>query len=200
MRAIAVREDVKDLVLDAADRLLARYGYKKMTVDDLAMEVGIGKGTIYLHFSSKEEIVLSHVDRTVARLLERLEEIVRSNDAPSAQIKEMLIARVMMRFDSVQHYTESLSDVLRSLRSPLLKRREGHFDAEAEIFARVLREGERANVFGRQEDRLETAHALLLATNTLLPFSLSAQELGERDEVEKKASKIADLLLEGLEK
>jgi len=54
MKAIAVREDISDLILDAADRLLARYGYKKMTMDDLAQEVGIGKGTIYLHFSTKE--------------------------------------------------------------------------------------------------------------------------------------------------
>ena len=59
MRAIAVREDISDLILDAADRLLARYGYRKMTIDDVAKEVGIGKGTIYLHFKSKEEIALA---------------------------------------------------------------------------------------------------------------------------------------------
>src|SRR6187397_2922070 len=43
----------RDAILDATDRLLARYGYKKMTIDDLAHEVGIGKGSVYLHFSSK---------------------------------------------------------------------------------------------------------------------------------------------------
>ena len=47
-----------------------RYGYKKVTVDDLAQEVSIGEGTIYLHFHSKEEIVLSHVDRIAERVLE----------------------------------------------------------------------------------------------------------------------------------
>ena len=53
--------------MDATDRLLARFGYKKMTIDDLAQEVGIGKGTVYLHFSSKEEIALSHIDRIIER-------------------------------------------------------------------------------------------------------------------------------------
>ena len=199
MRATAVREDIKYLILDAADRLLARYGYKKMTVDDLANEVGIGKGTVYLHFSSKEEVVLSHVDRIVSRLLERLEEIAASDSSPSEKIKEMLFARVVMRFDSVQHYTESLADVLRSLRSPLLKRREKHFESEAAVFTRVLREGERTKRFRPQADVRETVYALLSATNSLLPFSLSAQELGERIEVEKRVNKIADLLLEGLQ-
>jgi AcrR family transcriptional regulator len=74
MRAIVFRKDVKDLILYAADRLLAPFGYKKMTLNDLAIKVGIGKGTIYLDYSSKEEVELSHVDdRIVPRVLERLE-------------------------------------------------------------------------------------------------------------------------------
>ena len=83
MAAIAPRETVKDAILDATDRLLARYGYRKMTVEDIAHEAGIGKGTIYLHFTSKEEIVLSHVDRIVDRVKQRLREIAAS-DAPAA--------------------------------------------------------------------------------------------------------------------
>ena len=46
-------------------RLLARYGYRKMTIDDVAREVGIGKGTIYLHFKSKEDVALSRIDRVI---------------------------------------------------------------------------------------------------------------------------------------
>ena len=59
---------MRDAILDATDKLLARYGYKKMTVDDLAQEVGIGKGSVYLHSSCKEEIALSYIDRIIDRL------------------------------------------------------------------------------------------------------------------------------------
>ena len=48
------------------------------------------------------------------------------------------------------------------------------------------------------DNELATASALLEATNGLLPYSLSTAELGERDEVERRASAIADLLLQGL--
>src|SRR5688500_18818448 len=168
MRAIATRGDIRDLILDATDRLLARYGYKKMTMEDLAQEVGIGKGTIYLHFPSKEEVVLSHVDRIVERLKGQLSAIARREGSAAARLREMLLARVLFRFDSVQHYTESLSDLLAALRPGLLTRRRRHFEEEAQIIADVLREGRREGLF-ELRDAASTARTLLTATNALLP-------------------------------
>lgn len=187
----------EELILEAADRLLARYGYRKMTIDDLAREAGIGKGTVYLHFRSKEDVVLSHMDRIVNRVMARLRVIAASDAPPAAKLSEMMVARVMVRFDGVQHYTESISEVLRDLRAPLLQRREGYFEEEAKVLSGVLREGQRAGAFRRHE-ALATARTLILASNSLLPFSLSTQELGKRREVEQAASRIADLVLEGL--
>jgi AcrR family transcriptional regulator len=197
VKAIAVQKNLREVILDAADRLLARYGYKKMTIDDLAQEVGIGKGTIYLHFRSKEEIVLSHVDRIVERVLEPLKAIAESDALPAAKVREMLVTRVMFRFDAVQHYTESISEVLRDLRTPLLERRERYFEQEAEVIATVLKEGQRTRAF-RRHDAAETARALVVATNALLPFNLSTRELGKRKDVEHSAERIAELLLNGL--
>ena len=198
MRAIAVREDISDLILDAADRLLARYGYKKMTMDDVAKEVGIGKGTIYLHFKSKEEIALARVDRIVDRLNERLRGIARSNGSAVARLRRMLLERVLFRFDSVKHYTESLSDVLAAIRPALLVRHNRHFAEEERVFAALLKEGKSDGEFVFKDIR-GTARALLVATNALLPYSLSTRELGKRKDVEAQAAHIAELLIKGLE-
>ena len=197
MRAVAVREDTRDLILDAADRLLARYGYRKMTIDDLAREVGVGKGTIYLHFSSKEEVALSRIDRVIERLKVELKKVARS-DAPAAtRLRHMLMLRVIYRFDSVQHYTESINHVMAAIRPALLVRRKSYFEDEARILAEVLKEGRRAGDFFFK-DALATARALLTATNSLLPYSLSPKELGERDALEEQTARIVDLLLSGL--
>lgn len=198
MAAIAPKEAVRDAILDATDRLLARFGYRKMTVEDIATEAGIGKGTIYLHFSSKEEVVLSHIDRIVDRLKQQhLVVIARSEITAPERIRQMLLARVLFRFDSIQHYTQSLNDLLAALRPALLARRAKYFEEEAQIFASVLAEGRVSGEF-EFEDELATARALLEATNGLLPYSLSTNELGEREEVSRRASAIADLLLQGL--
>ena len=197
MAAVLPKEAVKDAILDATDRLLARYGYKKMTVEDISIEVGIGKGTIYLHFTSKEEIVLSHIDRIVDRVKERLREIAVS-DAPSAErLRSMLLTRVLYRFDSIQHYTQSLSDLLAALRPGLMARRALYFEAEAQIFAELLIAGRESGELDFQDEKA-TARALLQATNGLLPYSLSTAELGAREEVEQRATDIADLVMRGL--
>lgn len=197
MAAIAPKEAVKDDILDATDRLLARFGYRKMTVEDIAAEAGIGKGTIYLHFNSKEEVVLSHIDRIVDRLKDRLRNIARSDRPAPERLRLMLMTRVLFRFDSIQHYTQSLNDLLAVLRPGLLARRAQYFEAEAQIFADVLAQGRQSNEFDF-DDEHATAHALLQATNGLLPYSLSTRELGEREDVERRASNVADLMLKGL--
>ena len=197
MKGSDPQKNTKDLLLDATDKLLAERGYKKMTIEDLAKEVGIGKGSVYLHFSSKEEIALSHIDRIIERLKRRLERIAASSKPCEERITEMLVDRVLFRFDSVQHYTQSLNDLLAQLRARLLERRRRYFHEEAEIFARVLSEGACQGVF-RESDPKRSAAMLLIATNSLLPYSLSPRELGERNEIKKRTRDLADLLLNGL--
>lgn len=187
----------REALLDATDRLLARYGYRKMTIDDLAREVGIGKGSVYLHFSSKEEIVLSHIDRIIDRLKARLRSIADKSSGVDVRLCDMLVERVVYRFDSVQHYSQSLNDMLSFVRPKLLERRKRYFDEEARIFAAVIAEGQSSGVFAKGNE-LELAQVLLNATNSLLPYSLSTAELGDRKNIAHRARGIATLLIKGL--
>lgn len=197
MRDSVQSKTTRDAILDATDRLLGRFGYKKMTIDDLAHEVGIGKGTIYLYFPSKEEIALSHIDRIVERLKANLRAIAGRPEPVERRLAAMLLERVLFRFDSVQHYTKGLNELLAALRTKLLDRRRRYFEEEARILASVIAEGQGAGRFVKG-DPLEIANTMLSATNSLLPYSLSVYELGDRAEVAKQAQKTADILIRGV--
>jgi AcrR family transcriptional regulator len=197
MRNAALREDMADVILDASGRLMERYGYKKMTMDDLAREAGIGKGTIYLYFRSKEEVALSCADRNFNRILEQERAIAKSSGPPAERLRQMLVQRVLLRFDSVQNYARSLDDLFIALRPAFLARREKWVDREAQVFADILVEGRLLGTFD-VEDAFITARTLLMATYALMPFSLSPKELGARNDVQEKAERIADLLLSGV--
>jgi AcrR family transcriptional regulator len=168
-----------------------------MTMDDVSRQVGIGKGTIYLHFPGKEELILSHIDRIAERLVAKLHEIGGSSDSPDRRLRKMLILRVLFSYDSVIQYSQNLSDLLSTVRTGLLARREKHFEEEAAVFEGVLREGAR---LGSLEcpDPLTASRVLIQSTNALLPFNLAAHELGRREEVEDQVGRIADLLIKGL--
>ncbi len=188
----------RERILDAAERLLGRYGYRKMTVEDIASEAGIGKGTVYLSFPSKEEVVLATVDRIVDAVCGEMAQICASAAPAAARLRAMLLARVLVRFDRVSGYRESLNDLLSSIRGGLLERRERHFNREAELLGSAIREGQRAGeIVAGNTTRL--GRALVLATNSFLPYSLSPGELGDRHRLERDVQDVVGLLVGALE-
>ena len=193
-------KDVRSAILDAAERALSSRGYKRMTIDDLAAEVGIGKGSVYLHFRSKEEIALSHIDRIIERLKRKLIEIAETEIAADGRLRLMLVERVVHRFDAVAGYKKSLNEVLAAVRPALLERRKIYFRDEAAIFARVIRDGQEVRVFADSVDAADAAGTIILATNSLLPLNLGVDELGSRSEIADRAAGIADLLIAGLKR
>jgi AcrR family transcriptional regulator len=199
MKQGSKQQSTRDSILDATDRLLARAGYKKMTIDDLAREVGIGKGSVYLHFTSKEEIALSHIDRIIERLKTKLVEISEKRTPASDRLLEMLEFRVLFRFDSVQNYSQSLNELLAHVRPRLLERREKYFGEEAAILSTVVAEGQKAGDFA-EGDPLDLARTMVTATNSLLPYSLSAFELGNKKILQKATRKVGEMLVRGIRK
>jgi AcrR family transcriptional regulator len=184
-------------ILDAAERLLGRYGYRKMTVDDLAAEAGIGKGTVYLSFSSKEEVILATVDRIVDAALEEMQRIAASAATAPETLRAMLLARVLVRFDRVSSYRESLNELLSSIRRSLLERRATHFAREIDLVAAAIRSGQRSGELSERNAR-RTARAMILATNNFLPYALSPPELGDRRQLIGDATDVIDLLIASL--
>ncbi|MCY1517596.1 Bacterial regulatory protein, tetR family [compost metagenome] len=49
--------DIKDYIIQESDKLFCQYGFKSVTMDDIARQLGMSKKTIYQHFSDKDELV-----------------------------------------------------------------------------------------------------------------------------------------------
>jgi AcrR family transcriptional regulator len=76
-------------ILDAAEALLVAFGYRKLTIDEVAARAGIGKGTVYLYWPSKRELCAAVLTRDSARrLAEHLDALVA--DPAEAQLHRML--------------------------------------------------------------------------------------------------------------
>lgn len=187
----------RDAILDAAETLLGRYGYRKTTMDDIAREARIGKGTTYLHFRSKEEVFLTTIDRIVDRLCEQLRLIAIGPGTLAERLNLMLVERVLFRFDCVSHYPASLDEIFASLRLSYLERRGTNLSREAAVFEATLI-ASMDETEGSISNTRESAELLLEATNSLLPYSLSPRELGNRRDVERRIRRIAAVVVAGL--
>jgi TetR/AcrR family fatty acid metabolism transcriptional regulator len=191
------RTETRELILDAVDTLFGRSGYARMTIEDVAREAGIGKGSIYLHFASKEDLALSSIDRLIERLLAELRELAASDRPAADRLARMLETRVLYRFDNVNQDSRSLDAMLAGIRTAFLVRREVWFEMEAEVFTAVLADGAASGELDA-DDPAATARLLLTATNSLLPYSLSKLELGRRSLIAERIGRLAELLLTGL--
>src|ERR1700744_801875 len=73
-----------DRILDTARELLLSWGYRRVTIDELARRAGVGKGTIYLHWRSREEVFLAVSAREAAAMADAIVDAIRTDPAEVA--------------------------------------------------------------------------------------------------------------------
>ena len=84
----------EDAIVVAVNRLLSEKGFDLMTVDEVALEVGIAKASLYKHFSSKEDLAAAAMVRVIS-LAQAFLASLPPDSAPLTQLKA--IARWMLQ-------------------------------------------------------------------------------------------------------
>ena len=63
MATLPAKPDMKDRILETADRLFYLQGIRAVGVDTIAAEIGISKRTLYNHFPSKDALIAAYLAR-----------------------------------------------------------------------------------------------------------------------------------------
>lgn len=77
-------------LLLAAAHLFHQQGYEKTTVRDLAQVLGIQSGSLFHHFKSKQEILATVMEQTIAYNHDRLIKAIDSSNDPELQLKALI--------------------------------------------------------------------------------------------------------------
>ncbi|MBO0881037.1 MAG: TetR/AcrR family transcriptional regulator [Mycobacterium sp.] len=83
-RSRANRVERADRILDTARDLLLAWGYRRVTIDELARRAGVGKGTIYLHWRSREEVFHAVSAREAAAMTDAIVSALQDDPAEVA--------------------------------------------------------------------------------------------------------------------
>jgi AcrR family transcriptional regulator len=104
-----VREEA---IVDATNRLLASRGYESMSMEDIAAEVGIAKGSLYRHFESKEALAAAVMVRLLRRTRAALAALPPQADA-RAKLEALLKWTLRERLAGGVPHLPSASQALR---------------------------------------------------------------------------------------
>ncbi|MFB4266723.1 TetR/AcrR family transcriptional regulator [Nonomuraea sp. GTA35] len=100
-------------ILDALAELVLRWGYDKTTIDDIAQRAGVAKGTIYLHWKTRDDIFAALLRR------ERVRMMTEVRDRAPATLSELFgeFSRALLRSPLLQAVLTGDSQVLGKLTS-----------------------------------------------------------------------------------
>src|ERR1700712_1274163 len=94
------RQDNITRILDSAERLFRHYGYTKMTVADVAKELGMSTANIYRFFASKTEIHQAVCGRMLAASYEMALEIARQPISAADRLRAYIHAQHKMTLET----------------------------------------------------------------------------------------------------
>ena len=98
----------KDSILRVANQLFSRFGFHKTSMDEIAKVARKAKGSLYYHFTSKEDLFKEVVANEMTRLKSQLSTIVCNPDLKASdKIKKYLITRMEI-LNSAANYHETL--------------------------------------------------------------------------------------------
>ncbi len=95
------QEEIKEMVLQAAETIIVEEGSQALKVRKIAMEIGYTVGSIYMVFDNMADLMLHIKARTLDDLAGELEQVVEQCDAPELCIAEL--AKVYVSF-AIDHY------------------------------------------------------------------------------------------------
>jgi len=189
-----MKKKKRELILQIARKLFARYGLKKTSVDDIATEARIGKATIYYYFKSKQEIFKDVVERELAILKNAIREAISREDSPQGKLRAFILTRISRTHELVNLYRVT-KDVVTELLPDLEKIRESHFIEEMNTIKEILSEGVRKGIFKAKRIELTSLAMVSVLKGLEYPWVLN----GEPIDIEKNVDAILEILFKGIE-
>ena len=152
-------------ILSAAAKVFREKGYKEATLEDIADEVGILKGSLYYYITKKEDLLYKVVEQPLSEMTLHLRQIVQSDHSPTEKLHKALKNHI----DGFKNHTEEMF-VLISVewfRSEIGGEIAELGDEYDHLFRSILAEGIQQKEFQQDLDPKLTTFAILGMYNYL---------------------------------
>jgi TetR/AcrR family transcriptional regulator, fatty acid metabolism regulator protein len=138
--------DKRERILDAAVRVFAKKGFYATRVSEVAKAAGVADGTIYLYFSSKDELLVSLFEDRVERLLRFLEKELPPGASASEKLRRVIELQLGL-LEGERDLAEVITVILRQSTKLMKEYAAPKFTSYLDAIARIVADGQASGEF-----------------------------------------------------
>ncbi|MBC7659879.1 MAG: TetR/AcrR family transcriptional regulator [Chitinophagaceae bacterium] len=182
---LKVGEDKAKRILDAAKVLFSRFGIKKTSIEEIAHQAGLGKGTVYLYFKSKDEIFSVLATGFAHEFNETLNDALKIPETARGKLGAYIETRVRFWDRCFRDYGMTAASVLEFQASSIaedIRRRYG--DGHIRIIKDLLEDGRRHGEFVFDNADTTALGVYYVLDALTRPWSVSDEAISADDKIQ----------------
>ncbi|HHY32830.1 MAG TPA: TetR/AcrR family transcriptional regulator [Firmicutes bacterium] len=187
----------RELILDAAQQVFSKKGFHQATVEEIADAAGVGKGTVYLYFPSKKEILVAMIEERLREFTRELKERVEAVAAGLRTCTEKLRQAILFQMEVLrksQDFLTVMSGDIGELGQELDKRTKDARRAFVGVMEAIISEGMRSGEFRNIDPRLAS-----YAVEGMIIHGAMGLTIGQGAQMsDEHISQVVDLCLNGI--
>jgi AcrR family transcriptional regulator len=180
-------------ILQSAAAAFRKLGYHGATMQRIAAALRMEKGNLYYYFRNKEEILFACHQYSLDRIIDLLDEIARSDQAPDEKLRTLIVTLVHTILDEL-HGTSLFID-LEALTPSHLKTIIGRRDRVDRGMRRIIADGVAAGDFSRRDSDVKLLSFAILGAVNWIPRWFKENGPSSSEQI---ADRFADYLVGGL--
>ena len=189
------KDEVKDAIINVARHIFSRFGFRKTTMDEIAIASRKGKSSIYYYFASKEEIFQAVVEKEASIMKEELIKALSGVESPGEKLKTHVLVRMRTMEKLANFYSAIKDDYLGHLEFIEKIRKKYDLD-EIQMMENILNEGVKNNIFEIEETPLAAIAIVTALKGMEIPLFWGVEEKN----IEHRLDSLINILFNGIVK
>jgi AcrR family transcriptional regulator len=187
------KDEVKEAIVNVARHIFSRFGFRKTTMDEIALASRKGKSSIYYYFSSKEEIFQAVVEKEAAILKQELIQAHSEADSAAQKLKMHVLVRMRTMEKLANFYSAIKDDYLGHLEF-VEKIRKKYDQEEIQMMEKILVEGVENGNFEIEDTSLAAIAIVTALKGMEIPLFWGVEE----KDIEHRLDNLIHILFHGM--
>jgi AcrR family transcriptional regulator len=189
------KDEVKEAIVNVARHIFSRFGFKKTTMDEIAIASRKGKSSIYYYFASKEEIFQAVVEKEAEILKQELIKATNETDSPAQKLKMHVLIR-MRTLEKLANFYSAIKDDYLGHLDFIEKIRKKYDQEEIQMMESILVEGVKNGIFEIDDTSLAAIAIVTALKGMEIPLFWGVEE----KDLETRLDHLIHILFNGVMK